>query len=140
MRDGRARFVARALPLLVTAIGLLLYTLNQETAGGASRYSTPLNAALAVLCLLAILPFAVRRGRDLGWPAWGTLAALFFGTSLGPLLLIALGMLFLKRGDPDDNRFGPPPAPLHASSWVFSLLVLVLPWAIAIGAQKLRLV
>lgn len=79
----------------------------------------------------------VRRGRDLGWKALASLAGLVLSAGLGPLVLLYLGYLLFKSGQPGDNAWGPPAPAVTLAVWLWSLVALVLPWFVAVMAARL---
>lgn len=79
----------------------------------------------------------VRRGRDLGWGALASLAGLVLSAGLGPMVLLYLGYLLFKSGQPGDNALGPPAPAFSLAAWLWSLVALVLPWFVAVMAARL---
>lgn len=136
-RHDRTRFVAFGLLPLLNVVALLLHGLGLATHGrGGAAASLPLLVVLAILVLLTLPWAAVRRGRDLGWPAVASLAACVGGLMLGPTLLLLAGYLAFAKGQPDGNAFGPPPPPATLPLWVGALAWLLLPWAILAVAAR----
>lgn len=136
-RFDRFRFVAFGLVSLINVLGLLLHGLNISTAGASgllrgSESTLPAVLLVAAACLGVAAMAAVRRGRDLGWPALVTLAFCVVGLSTGPgVLLLALYLAF-ARGKPGADAFGAPAPAVGLSTGVFALANLVGPWMAAL--------
>lgn len=128
-RYNRSRFFAFGLLQAFNALAMLLYGLGLATHGrGGSERSLPLLIGLVAACLLALGLAAVKRGRDLGWPAALTVLVLLVGAGLGPFTLVLLGYFTLARGAVADNAYGPPGAPMNALAGFWAVIALVVPW------------
>ena len=138
LRAGRTYFFILGVVPLLNALALLLYGLHLATSGsGGTERAVPVLLVLAAAGLLALGVAVVKRGRDLGWQALASLAGLVLSAGLGPMVLLYLGYLLFKTGQPGDNAFGPPaPAPA-LTAWIWSFVALVLPWFVAVTAARL---
>ncbi len=56
---------------------------------------------------------------------------------LGPLVLLYLGYLLFKSGQPGDNAWGPPAPAVTLAVWLWAFVALVLPWFVAVMAARL---
>lgn len=132
-RFDRFRFVAFGLVSVLNVLGLLLHGLVLSTGGArgllrGSETALPVVLAIAAACLVAAAVAAVRRGRDLGWPALVTVSFCVVGASTGPgVLLLALYLAF-ARAKPAAQAFGPAPAAAGVGTGVLALANLVWPW------------
>lgn len=129
-RYDRARFAAYGLPALLSALGLLVYGFDQSFHQGSKL---GLRAALVIsLCSLGwTMHCAVRRGRDLGWPAPMTAIAFPLSLFLMPLGLLLIGFLCFGSPQSRAERFGPaPPAAGALRLWLGALFGVLLPWAL----------
>lgn len=127
-RYNRASFFALGVLPALNAIGLFLYGLGLAThgTGGAGR-SLPALIVLAILCLLVSLYAAVKRGHDLGWPAWQTALAYVFTMGMGPVALLLITYFACARGLPSANEYGAPP-PTSFTTWFWAIFVIVCSW------------
>ncbi|AEG01380.1 DUF805 domain-containing protein [Methylomonas methanica] len=123
-RYNRASFFALGVLPAINAIGLLLYGLGLETSGRSSGHSLPALIVLAILCLLVSLYAAVKRGHDLGWPAWQTTLAYVFSMSMGPVALLLISYFACARGLPSANEYGAAP-PASFTAWFWAIFVIV---------------
>ena len=126
-RYNRASFFALGVLPAVNAIGLLLYGLGLETSGRGGGHSLPALIVLAILCLLVSLYAAVKRGYDLGWPAWQTALAYLFTLGMGPVALLLITYFACARGLPSANQYGAPP-PVSFTAWFWAIFVIVCSW------------
>lgn len=133
-RHTRAHFVALGVLPVLNAMALLLHGLSLATRGGRGEHALPLLIALALASLLFAAWAAVQRGRDLGWPAWITLAGCVLSFVGGPLLLVLMGWLAFARSRSDD---APPAAPPRPATWAAAAAVLLLPWVVMTGVSRL---
>lgn len=136
LRYDRTRFLMLGLLPLLNVLALLLYGLGLAThgsRGGAEDY-LPLIVVIAGILLLIAIPAIVRRGRDIGFPAWGTVLVLWF---TGPVALLGLLYLALAGAKPGADRFGPAPPPAGLAIWVKGFLLLVWPWMIVAVVDKI---
>lgn len=134
LRFDRTRFFAFGLVSVFNVLALLLHGLNLSTGGArgllrGSEATLPVVLAIAALCLPVVAMAAVRRGRDLGWPALVTLAALVVGTCTGPGLLLLLLYLALAKEKPAAQQFGPAPATAGPVAWLGAFVNAAWPWA-----------
>jgi uncharacterized membrane protein YhaH (DUF805 family) len=117
---------------------LLLYGLHLATSGsGGTERAVPVLLVLAAAGLLALCVAVVKRGHDLGWQATASLAGLVLSAGLGPAVLLFLGYLLFKNGQPGDNAYGPPAHAITLAAWLWSFVTLVLPWFVAVTAARL---
>lgn len=131
LRYDRSRFLAFGVLQALNAIGLLLYGLGLAThgTGGAGR-SLPVLIVLAVVCLLMALVAAVRRGRDVGWPAWMTVVAFWLSLVVAPVLLGLIAYFAFAKPRPKADTFGSPAPPATMTTWVWALMNLLWPWLV----------
>ncbi|MBT9458087.1 MAG: hypothetical protein IV097_15825 [Burkholderiaceae bacterium] len=122
MSPSRTR--RQALALLIHGIGL-----STHGTGGAAA-SLPALVVLAAVCLLMAMAAALKRGRDLGWPAWQTVLGFWICLGLGPLLLVLVGYLAGAKTKPRADAFEPAPPPAGIGTWLLALLNLLWPWAV----------
>lgn len=139
LRHDRARFLLYAGPLLLNILGLLGHALGIATRGGGAgeRISVPLDLALAAICLLLVIPFAIKRGRDLGWPPLQSAGAVALVVLIPPAGLVFLLLLALLGPRKRAESFGPPPAPASITIVIPSLLLFVWPWVIVAASGGL---
>ena len=138
LRSSRTHFFLFGMVPLLNALALLLYGLNLATSGsGGTERAVPVLLVLAAAGLLALGVAVVKRGRDLGWKALASLAGLVLSAGLGPMVLVFLGYLLFKTGQPGDNAYGPPASAPALAAWVWSFVALVLPWFVAVTAARL---
>ncbi|MCZ8253308.1 MAG: DUF805 domain-containing protein [Hylemonella sp.] len=138
LRSSRLHFLLLGVIPALNALALLLYGLHLATSGsGGTERAVPLLLVLAAAGGLALCVAVVRRGRDLGWKTWGSLAGLVLSAGLGPLILLYLGYLLFKSGQPGDNAWGPPAPAVTLAVWLWALVALVLPWFVAVMAARL---
>lgn len=137
LRYGRDRFFAFGILQVLCAAALLLHALSLATgSGGGEATLVPVLGGLTILCLIAAAAAAVKRGRDIGWGASGTLLAFFVCAGLGPLLLVLVAYLALAPGMPEDGVFGPRTPPMTATAWVSALLGMFFPLMIVLTASR----
>jgi uncharacterized membrane protein YhaH (DUF805 family) len=128
-RYDRPRMVAFCFLPLLNTLGLLLFGLEQATRGRDGAAATvPVAVVLAALSLLLGLWAAVKRGRDLDWPAPLTLLAFWVSLGLGPVVLVLLGWLVFAPAKPGADRFGPPAPRPGFGTWLGCVWVLAFPW------------
>lgn len=137
-RYNRANFFALGVLPAINAIGLFLYGLSVSTSGtGGAGRSLPVLIVVAVLCLLVSLYAAVKRGHDLGWPAWQTTLAYVFTMGMGPLALLLISYFACAKGSPVPNQYGNPP-PASFTVWFWALFIILCSWfALAAAARIL---
>lgn len=137
LRYGRDRFFAFGILQVLCAAALLLHALSLATGSGSGEAALlPILLGLAALCLVAAAAAAVKRGRDIGWGASGTLLAFFVCASLSPLLLVLVAYLALAPGKPGDGPLGPQSTPMSATAWLWALLGLFFPLMIVLTASR----
>lgn len=138
-RHDRPRFFAFGILPLLNVLALLLYGLVLATRGrGGAAASLPLLLVVAGVVLLLVAWAAVQRGRDLGWSAWVSFAAMLASIVMAPAVLLVAGYFALAKGQPGDNQHGPPPSPPTLVTWLNAGLLLLLPWIIlAVAARAL---
>ncbi len=134
LRFDRTRYFAFGLLSVFNVLALLLHGLNLSTGGArgllrGSEATLPVVLVITALCLLVAAMAAVKRGRDLGWPALVTLAALLVGTGLGPGVLLLLLYLTFAKEKPAAQQFGPSPATAGPVTWLLAFVNAVWPWA-----------
>ncbi len=133
LRFDRFRFFAFGLVSVLNVLGLLVHGLNLSTGGArgllrGSETSLPVVLAIAATCLLVAAVAAVKRGRDLGWPALVSLAACVVLTSLGPAVLLLVLYLAFAKEKPAAQQFGPTPAFAGPTTWLMMFVNAVWPW------------
>jgi len=137
-RYDRARFLAFGLLSTVNVVALLIHGLGLATHGrGGAAASLPWLVVLAGLWLLLALHAAVRRGRDLDWPALQTIATFAVALAFGPALLVLIAFLSLAKTGTAPNRFGPPAPRPSIATWLAALLLQGLPWGLLAVAARL---
>lgn len=127
-RYDRSHFFAfGVLPALNTA-GLLLQGLALSTSsmGGAER-PIPALLMMAGVSLLIASAATIKRGRDIGWPAWQTIVLFWLGSFLLPLLI---GYFAFAKTKEQAERFGPPAKPATVITWGYAMLNLLWPWMV----------
>lgn len=141
-RFGRLRLAAFGLVSLFNVLGLLVRGRNLSAAGSSgllhgSEASRPAVLLVAAACLGVAAMAAVRRGRDLGWPALVTLAFCVVGLGTGPgVLLLALYLAF-ARSNPGADAYGAPAPAVGLSTGVSALASLVGPWMAALALGRI---
>ena len=133
LRFDRLRYFAYGLLGTLNVLALLLHGLNLSTRGGGrglggSPATIPALVVVAGLCLLVVLVASVKRGRDLGLPAAGTLAGLVLSFSFPPALLVAMGFLLFAKARPAAARFGEPPPRAGLATGLWAAVNLAWPW------------
>lgn len=133
LRFDRTRYVAFALPSAFNVLALLLYGLQLSTGGArgllrGSEATLPVVLVIAASCLLVAAAAAVKRGRDLGWPALVTLAAFIVLAGLGPAVLLLVLYLAFAKEKPAAQQFGPAPGFAGPATWLMMLVNAVWPW------------
>lgn len=133
LRFDRTRFFAFGLLSVFNVLALLLHGLNLSTGGSrgllrGSETSLPAVLAVAAICLLVAAAAAVKRGRDLGWPALVTLAAFVVLSGLGPAVLLLVLYLAFAKEKPAAQQFGPSPGFAGPVTWVLMFVSVVWPW------------
>lgn len=133
LRIDRTRFFAFGLMGVFNVLALLLHGLNLSTGGArgllrGSETSLPVVLVIAAICLLVAAVAAVKRGRDLGWPALVTLAAFVVLTSLGPAVLLLVLYLAFAKEKPGAQQFGPSPGSAGPATWLLMFVSVVWPW------------
>lgn len=134
LRFDRTRFFAFGLLSVFNVLALLLHGLNLSTVGArgllrGSEATLPAVLAIAALCLAVAAMAVVKRGRDLGWPALVSLAALVVGAGLGPGVLLLLLYLAFAKEKPAAQQFGPSPASAGPAVWLAAFANAAWPWA-----------
>jgi hypothetical protein len=136
-RYDRSRFVAFGVLPILNLLGLLLYGLMLSTSstGGAGR-SIPTLLVIAGICALIALAATIKRGRDIGWPAWQTAILFWVTLSLGPAVLALLGYFAFAKPKEQADRFGLPPSPATLITWYWAVLNLLWPWMVLTVLSK----
>ena len=134
-RYSRSQFVAYGVLNLLNAIALLIYGLGLATHGtGGASDAIPVLIIVAAICLLSALVALVKRGYDLGRPAWQTILGFWLSLCLGPAALFFIGYLACAIGNKEQNQYGSPSARPVAAIFVWAVLVLVCPWLVVVIA------
>ena len=134
MRYDRSRFLAFGVLPALNVAGLLLYGLQLSTSSSGGSYRTiPALLIIAGISALIALLALIKRGRDLGWPAWQTIVLFWFGFVLLPLLL---GYFAIAKPKENAERFGPAAPPATLITWGWALLNLLWPWMILAMLSK----
>lgn len=135
-RHHRGHFVAFALLPVLNVAALLIQGLNLSTHGmGNTGRSLVVILVAAAVSLLCAAVSAVKRGRDLGYPALTTSLAILVSLMLGPAFLVLLVYLaFAKAADP-----APADAPVASMGiqWLWAPVLLVAPWMALVVASAL---
>lgn len=128
MRDDRARFLAYGLTSTVNLLALLLcaFSYSFRSQAQAAVWAA---LGLALVCLLLATGRAMRRGRDLGWPAPLTAIGFPLSLMLMPAGLAMLVVLCIGRPSHSAARYGPPPEPSTRAA-LGAVLSLLWPWTL----------
>ena len=130
-RNDRTRFVLFGLLPLANIAGILLYGLQQSTAGsGGGPASIPWLLVIVGIYLLMTMVPVIKRGCDLGLPAWLTPILFWFSIGLFIALPILLGAFAFMKSRPGAEKFGPAPEPAGVITWGWAFMNLVWPWVI----------
>lgn len=133
-RHSRAQYALLGLPATLNALALLLVAFNATFRTGlGNRFVLALIASLA--CLLLAIYFSIQRGRDLGWPAWQTIALFIVCIAFGPAVLLAMGILLFMSARREGENFGPAPGNLTAWNWLAAVLLALWPWPLMLVAR-----
>jgi hypothetical protein len=127
LRHDRVRFALLGLPFLLNIPALALFALNAATSGH-GHCAGDLSLILIGACLLLSIPFVIKRGRDLGQPAKGTIAFWLLGYAVPPLWLGLLGVYSFKKASPKADALGPAPGPLGIGILPLAVLAYAWPW------------
>ena len=130
-RYDRSRFLAFGALPAVNVVGLLIYGLGLAThgTGGAGR-ALPALVVIAAVCLLTAMAAVIKRGRDVGWPAWVTMVVSWVALGMGPVLLILMGYFVFAKPQEKADEYGPPATPATAATWIWAFLNLLWPWVL----------
>ncbi len=136
-RYDRSRFFAFGVLPILNLLGLLLYGLMLSTSstGGAER-PIPVLLVIAGICALIALAATIKRGRDIGWPAWQTAVLFWITLSFGPLILGLIGYFAFAKPKEQAERFGLPANPPNAITWGWAVLNLLWPWMLLAVLSK----
>lgn len=126
-RHDRTRFALLGLPFLLNFPALALFALNATTSGRGSC-AFGLSLILMGVCLVLSVPFIIKRGRDLGQPAKGTLAFWLLGYAFPPLWLGLVGAYTFKCTSPKAEELGPTPPPPGVGIVPLAMLAYAWPW------------
>lgn len=138
MRYDRTHFLAFGILPMLNALGLLLYGLGLATRStDGSESMVPVLIVMAGIILLLAMVATVRRGWDLGWPAWLTVLAYWLTLGLGPILLILMGYFAFSRPRESVTKFGKPAVPATANTWVLAVFSLLFPWGLLAVLKRL---
>ncbi|MBL8524382.1 MAG: DUF805 domain-containing protein [Betaproteobacteria bacterium] len=133
-RHSRAQYALLGLPATLNTLALLLVAFNATFRTGlGNRFVLALIAAL--VCLLFSIRFAVKRGHDLGWSGWQTIALFIVCTAFGPAVLLAAGVLLFMRARQGSEKFGPAPGELTLMDWLLAVLLAIWPWPLMLFAR-----
>ncbi len=125
LRHDRTRFIAYALPCFVNGIALALYALDITTSGTSESGFFPA-LIMMVVCLIASIPFSIKRGRDINLPAAVTCVLLFV---LGPLAIAFIVCLIFMKSSPNaEKEYGPAPPKAGGNVWMNSVNLIFMPW------------
>lgn len=130
-RHDRTRFVLFGLLPLANILGILIYGLQQSTAGrGGGAASIPWLVVIVCIYLLMTMVPVIKRGCDLAIPAW--LTPILFWFSLGVFigLPILVGAFAFMKSRPGAEKFGPAPEPAGVITWAWAFMNLIWPWVI----------
>ncbi len=126
----RSAFAAQLLAAAGGFLVLALGTLHFETAGGATRYSTPVTVGLMALFGLRMLWLSHLRALDAGASGLGAWAAVVGSVLFAPFVTLVL--LFIPSAPRSDGETGQDSTPLR--------VVLALPLGAVVGGMLLFLV
>lgn len=87
---------------------------------------------VALVCLMAGSYFAVKRGHDLGWPAWSTLGMLIASLIFFPAIVALVGVYLFLPARRSADRFGPASPHLSIFTWLAALPLATMPWLLAL--------
>jgi hypothetical protein len=137
-RHSRAEFLAFGVLPTLNALAMLIHGLNISTRGSYGESETiPVLLGLAAASLLQAAVSAVRRGRDIGWPAKLTIPAFVIALGLGPVVLVPVGILAFAHERPGAVELGPPPAGMTISRIALAFVLLVMPWFLLLFLARL---
>ncbi len=136
-RSDRARFLAYGVLTAVNALVLALYALDLATRGRGSASAQTVLLLLIGLCLIGALIASVKRGHDLGRPAWQIVLGFWLSLATGPVMLLFIGYLAWARGEAGPNAYGPPPAPAGFATGLQAVLMQAAPWFVLLFASRL---
>ena len=126
-RYDRARFALLGLPFLLNFPALALFALNATTSGqGDCAFG--LSLILMGACLVLSVPFIIKRGRDLGQAAKGTIAFWLLGYAFPPLWLALLLIYIFKKTSPKADEHGPVPPPVGMGVIPLAVIAYAGPW------------
>ncbi len=135
LRYDRRRFAAFGLLPCLNIVVLLIYGLGLSTHGtGSAAASLPTLIVVAALSLLSTLGAVIKRGRDIGFPAWATVVAFWVMLGTG-LILGGIAYLAFAKAKPGADRFGPPASAAPGTLWFWALLNLGWPWVVVMAYQ-----
>jgi uncharacterized membrane protein YhaH (DUF805 family) len=137
-RYDRTHFFAFGVLPILNCAAILIYGLLLATStGGGTEQSVPALLVLALACGLAAMVAAIKRGRDLGWSAWITLAVFWVSVAMGPVLLALVAYLLFAKATPTAEVFSPPSSPATAVTWYWAVMNLIWPWILLAFLSKL---
>ena len=133
-RHDRTRFALFGLPATVNALALavVVFSVSFRLNSG-NHFVIPL--AVALLCLLLALRFAILRGHDIGWSGPQTFALFLVCTLLGPTVLPVVGVLLFMPARAGGDQFGPAPPAVSAWDWLQALILAAWPWPLMLVAR-----
>lgn len=129
LRMGRAGFAARGLPCAVNVLLLFFHAMGKAFTPSQESLLAWVDLPMILVCLTLLLMFAMRRGRDLGWPGGATAAGMLLAVGVAPLLPLLVIVLLALPAQPGAEHYGAPP-PRDSGWWLATLLLLAWPWLI----------
>ncbi len=127
-RLGRLGFLTFS--ILIANIGILPFIFILLTKDNAIIALSIIGSATIVF--LTGIYIEIRRLRDFGWSGWWILSSFL------PIInLILFFMLFFRRGDKTDNKFGPPPPPIQRKNYIFLFINIAVMILLMIGIVTL---
>lgn len=133
-RHDRTRYALFGLPATINTVVLLLVAFNASFRHNSGyRFVIPL--AVAIICLLFALRFAIQRGHDIGWSGPQSVGLFLVCTLLGPTVLPVLAVLLIMPARASADQFGPVPPGVSAWDWIQALILAGWPWPLMLVAR-----
>ncbi len=126
-RHSRKQFALLGLPSLLNTLPLLLLAFHVSFRMHVG-YTWLLPVITALACLALGIFFAIKRGRDIGWPAMNTVGLLFICMVMGPTILLPVALLLFMSARPGGNQYGPPTGETSPFLWIMAIALAGWPW------------
>lgn len=135
-RHNRTQFALLGLPAIINTLLMLIVSFNSTFRMG-NGYKWLIPFVTALVCLALAAHFAVKRGRDIGWPAISAVGILLVSVVMLPAILISAGVLLFMPARPGGDRFGPTPDGVSPLSVVLALVLAALPWLLMVATKMI---